>query len=176
MDTAALSLQGQRAPLAPAPLPALLPKLWRDPHTVPAEEIKAIIARLEEACALYPESPDLRTCLGMAHAVNYDAYRSMDAFEAARAMAPEYFWAQYKFAELLYRLRALPRAEEETMRALQLAEDGHQIEMARKQLQEIRRLIREGTQKPAWTKPLGRPASWLMVVAAAMMLAVKIFH
>lgn len=176
METAFLSVNNQRAPLAPAPLPVLMPKLWRDPHTVPPEEIKAIITRLEEACALYPDSPDLRTCLGMAHAVNYDAYRSMDAFEAARAMAPEYFWAQYKFAELLYRLRALPRAEEETARALQLAENGYQIEMARKQLQEVRRLIREGTQKPAWTKPLAKPASWLMVMAAALMLMVKMFH
>lgn len=176
MNTAVIPSSNERAPLAPAPLPALMPKLWRDPHTVPAEEIKAIIKRLEEACAAYPDSPDLRTCLGMAHAVNYDAYRSMDAFEEARAMAPDYFWAQYKFAELLYRLRALPRAEEETSRALQLAEDDYQIAMARKQLQEIRRLIREGTQKPAWKKPLDRPASWLVLMAAALMLAVKIFH
>ena len=50
----------------------------------------------------------------MAHAVNYDVYKSMDALEDARAVDPENFWAQLKYAELHYRLRALNRAEEET--------------------------------------------------------------
>ena len=70
-----------------------------------------------------PQSADLRTCLGMAHAVNYDVYKSMDALEDARAVDPDNFWAQLKYAELHYRLRALDTAEEETRRALELADD-----------------------------------------------------
>lgn len=83
----------ERAPLAPASLPVLLPTLWRDPHSVAPEQLKDIVARLETACAQYPESADLRTCLGMAHAIGYDAYRSQDAFEQARLLDPQNFWA-----------------------------------------------------------------------------------
>jgi hypothetical protein len=160
-----------RALQAPAPLP--IP--WRDPHTVAPEELTTIIRSLEAACAADPQSADLRTCLGMAHAMNHDAYASMDAFEEARRISPEHFWAQYKFSELLYRLRALPRSEEETLHALRLATNGTEMALARRQLQEIRRLIREGTQKPAWTKPLGQPAGWLLLfaIAASFMVVMR---
>ncbi len=47
------------APLAPASLPVLLPKLWRDPHTVEPAELQAIIRQLEAACAAHPDSADL---------------------------------------------------------------------------------------------------------------------
>ena len=164
------ALTPARAPLAPAALPQLLPALWRDPHTVPAEELKGIIRRLETACAEHPESPDLHTCLGMAHAMNHDAYKSMDVLESARDMAPEHFWSQAKLAELFYRLRALSRAEQETLRALDLAQDPWQAALVRRQLQEIRRLMREGTQKPAWTKSLTHPAAWLLFGLAATCL------
>ena len=60
----------------------------------------------------------------MAYAMNYEAYKSMDALEAARKIDPEHFFAQFKYAELLYRLRALPRAQEETERAVRLARNG----------------------------------------------------
>ena len=99
----------------------------------------------------------------MAHAMNYDVYKSMDALEAARGTRPGHFFAQLKYAELHYRLRALMRAEEETLKALDLAGNAWELSLARKQLQEIRRLMREGTQKPEWTKPLTAPALWLLV-------------
>lgn len=157
-----------QALFAPAPY-APLPILWRDPHTVEPEELKAIIQRLEAACAEQPESADLRTCLGMAHAMNYDAYQSMDALEAARKLNPESFWAQYKFAELHYRLRALAFSEQETLKALNLATNGIEAGLARRQLQEIRRLMREGTQKPQWSKPLGTATRWSMAVIMALL-------
>ncbi len=91
------------------------------PHNVSPGELSAYIQQLEQACLDNPRSADLRTCLGMAHAVNYDVYKSMDALEDARAVDPENFWAQLKYAELHYRLRALNRAEEETRRAADLA-------------------------------------------------------
>jgi hypothetical protein len=171
--TVALSTpNSERAPLAPA---SPLPVLWRDPHTVAPEEVLAIIARLEAACLEQPTSADLRTCLGMAHAMNYDAYRSLDALLEARSLDPSSFWAQYKFSELHYRLRALPFAEKETLKALNLATNGLESALARRQLQEIRRLIREGTQKPEWSKPLGGAALWaglaitaLLVIAAVL--------
>ena len=78
--------------------------------------------------------------------------------EAAKALEPGHFLAQLKYAELLYRLRALPRAEQETQKALELAANGWELGLARRQLQEIRSLRREGTQRPAWTRSLVGPA------------------
>ena len=153
----------------------VLPIPWRDPHTVEPEELQQYIGMLEQACVEHPANADVRTCLGMAHAMNYDVYRSMDALEEARRIEPENFFSQLKFAELHYRLRALERAEEETRKAVDLAGNAWELSLARKQLAEIRRLKREGTQKPAWTQPLTAPSVMLvlMIVIAGILLAWK---
>ena len=147
-----------------------LPVPWRDPHTVPPGELSSYICALERACLDHPTSADLLTVLGMAHAVNYDVYKSMDALEAATSLDPSNFWAQLKYAELHYRLRALTHAEELTVTALNLATNGWQLSLARKQLQEIRRLSRDSTRNVAWNKPLTGP----VVVLAVMMLVVAV--
>ncbi len=147
-----------------APLPVVP---WRDPQTVSPAELLGYIQRLEKACLEQPQSADLRTCLGMAYAVNYEVYKSMDALEAATSIAPTHFWAQLKYAELHYRLRALSRAEEETLKAVELAENAWQLSVARKQLQEIRKLSHESIRNITWNKPLTAPAlvfSLMMVV------------
>ena len=64
------------------------------PANIPPGELTAYIQHLEAACLENPRSADLRTCLGMAHAVNYDVDRSMAALEDARAVNPDNFWAQ----------------------------------------------------------------------------------
>src|SRR5579872_1871295 len=109
----------------------------------------------------------------MAYAMNYDAYKSMDALEAACQINPISFWAQFKYAELHYRLRALTKSEEETRRALELATNSLEVSLARKQLQEIRRLLREGTVKPALARSLAVPALALaaMFATACLMAA-----
>lgn len=145
---------------------------WRDPHTVSPDRLAGYIAMLEQACLEHPRNADLRTCLGMAHAMNYDAYRSMDALQEAVRIEPENFYAQLKYSELLYRLRTLIRAEDETLKALDLAANSWQVSLARKQLAEIRRIKREGTQKPAWTKSLGRPALVLAGIFIVLALAI----
>ncbi len=162
---APLPLQPREAAVGPA-----IPVPWRDPHNVPAEDLKAYIQKLEQACLANPGSADLRTCLGIAHAVNYDVYRSMDALEEAIAIAPAHFWAQLKYAELHYRLRALPEAEREATRAVELAENAWQLTLARKQLQEIRKLNRDSTRNIPWSKPLTTPT----LVLSAMFLAVAV--
>ena len=133
-----------------------------------AEYIRA----LEAACDRDPCSADLRTCLGMAYAMNYEVYKSMDALELAVQLAPEHFFAQLKYAELHYRLRALVRAEQETLKAMDLAANPWELNLARKQLQEIRKLMREGTQKPEWTRPLTAPALLLLAMTLVLCLAV----
>lgn len=101
--------------------------------------------------------------------MNYQVYASMDALENACRLDGDHFYAQFKYAELLYRLRALPRAERETSRAISLAMNPGELMAARRQLSEIRRLIREGTQKPEWNKPLKAPG--LTVLALFIVLS-----
>ena len=88
-------------------------------------------------------------------------------------MDPQHFFAQLKLSELFYRLRALVRAEQETLKAIELAGNSWELSLARKQLQEIRRLHREGTQKPEWTKPLTAPAIFLAVMTVVLCLLVN---
>jgi hypothetical protein len=108
----------------------------------------------------------------MAYAMNYEVYKSMDALELAVRREPEHFFAQLKYGELHYRLRALACAERETLKAADLASNSWELSLARKQLQEIRKLMREGTQKPEWTKPLASPAWWLVAITVILSLAV----
>src|SRR2546426_9681981 len=156
----------QSAPLRLPPVP------WRDPNTVSPARLAEYIRTLETACDENPRSADLRTCLGMAYAMNYEVYKSMDALELAVTLEPDHFFAQLKYAELHYRLRALLRAERETLKAIDLAGNGWELSLARKQLQEIRKLMREGTQKPEWTKPLTAPALFLLVMTVFLCLVV----
>ena len=176
MATAASSFElvrtGQSVMNTPAGPVRVLPIPWRDPHTVEPEELKDYIAILERACLENPENADFQTCLGMAHAMNFDVYKSMDALEEAVRSEPNYFFAQMKYAELHYRLRALIKAETETIRALELAEVPWEYALARKQLQEIRSLMRSGTQKPEWTKSLKPPALALVLMTVILSLLV----
>jgi len=155
---------GNRSLLPPVP--------WRDPHTVSAEKLQEYIRALEQACADNPASADVRTCLGMAYAMNYDAYKSMDALEAACKINPHSFWARFKYAELHYRLRALHKSEEEMLHALELATNSFEVSLARKQLAEIRRLMREGTVRPSLGRSLAAPGLILSAVSIALALAV----
>ncbi len=158
-------LQPQAQTLPPMP--------WRDPHTVPPEVLAGYIERLEQSCLDNPQSADLRTCLGMAYAVNYEVYKSMDALEAATSIDPVHFWGRLKYAELHYRLRALQRAEEETLKAVDLAQNGWQLSIARKQLQEVRQMNRESIRNVTWDKPLTMPAivvSLMVAVTFAVMM------
>lgn len=156
-----------------APAPVRLPPVpWRDPHTVEPGELAGYIRALEIACSENPLSADLRTCLGMAYAMNFEVYKSMDALERAVELAPGGFFAQLKYAELHYRLRALIRAERETLKAATLASNPWELSLARRQLQEIRKLMREGSQKPEWTRPLAAPALCLLAMFVMFSLAV----
>jgi hypothetical protein len=163
-------MTGELTQTSPVRLP---PVPWRDPHTVSPARLADYIRTLEKACAENPGCADLRTCLGMAYAMNYEVYKSMDALEAAVHLQPDHFFAQLKYAELNYRLRALIRAEQESLKAVELAADPFELSLARKQLQEIRRLMREGTQKPEWTKSLAAPAWCLLALVLVLCLAVS---
>jgi len=152
----------------PPSRPSLPPVPWRDPYSVNSKDLAAYIRQLEAACLENPRSADLRTCLGMAHAVNYDVYKSIDALEEARSIDPENFWAQLKYAELHYRLRALNRAEEETRQAADLATNPFQLAIARKLMKDIRELQHSSIRNVEWSKPLTVPALVLTAMFVVM--------
>jgi hypothetical protein len=148
---------------------ARLPALpWRDPQSVPPEKLAELIVSLKQACAREPQNAALRTCLGMAHAMNYDVYASMAALEAAIAIAPRDFLARLKYGELFYRLRVRNRAEKETLCALELACSRSELSLARKQLAQIRQLDKGGASRPEWTKSLRLPATALVALLFAV--------
>jgi hypothetical protein len=107
----------------------------------------------------------------MAYAVNYDVYKSLDALGAATSLDPTHFWAQMKLAELQYRLRALVLAEQETLKAVDLAQNTWQLSLARRQLQEIRAMSRASTRNVTWDKPLTIPALVLSGMVLLMFVA-----
>src|SRR4051812_5637445 len=108
LDLVGVSRPWNGAVERPSRLPAVP---WRDPNTVDRNELRSHIAVLEKQCLEQPRNSDLRVCLGMAHAMDFNVYQSMDRLEEARTLDPESFIAQMKYAELLYRLRVLHRAE-----------------------------------------------------------------
>ncbi|MDQ2945715.1 MAG: hypothetical protein M3Y27_07205 [Acidobacteriota bacterium] len=167
MSTALQPIRTVQYPALDRPL-RTLPVPWRDPHTVLPAELKAYIGFLERTCEEQPLSADLRTCLGMAYAMNYDVYKSMDTLETAVKLDDMHFFAQMKYSELLYRLRALERAEAETVKAVNLAGNGWELSIARKQLQDIRQKRRDGSQKPEWNKPLKAPAIALVALVTIL--------
>ena len=167
MSTALVPTVAAVAPLTRGPL--AVP--WRDPHSVSKTDLTAYISKLEAACLANPHSADLRTCLGVAHAVNFDVYKSMDALEDALQVDPDNFWAQLKYAELHFRLRALNRAEEETRRAAELATTPLQLAIARQQMKEIRALLHTCVRNVHWTKPLTVPALTLSAMIVVMFVA-----
>jgi len=147
---------------------SLPPVPWRDPYSVSKTDLVAYIERLKAACLAEPDNADLRTCLGMAYAVGLDVYKSMDALEEARLIDPQNFWAQLKYAELHYRLRALNRAEQETRRAAELATNPFQLAIARKQMKEIRELQHSSIRNVEWTKPLTAPTLAFLAMIGLM--------
>jgi tetratricopeptide (TPR) repeat protein len=174
-STATTAIQVRPEALAPRFGPSRLPAFpWRDPHSVPPEQLAEFIASLKQACARNPDNADLRTCLGIAYAMNYQVYPSMDALEEARRIEPQNFFAQLKYSELLFRLRVIDRAEQETLAALNLAGNNWEMSLARKQLSEVRQLRHKGMVRPHWTKSLKAPViaflflllgiSWMYIV------------
>jgi len=158
--------------LTPSPVSSLPAVPWRDPHTVSPPDLAAYIGALERRVRENPDSPELWTALGMAHAVNYDVVRSMNALQTATEVEPSHFWARLKHGELHYRLRALDMAEGETLKAVAFAGNALQLSMARKQLKEIRALNPQRVRRDAPASAWGRALflSMLLMIAVAVLI------
>jgi hypothetical protein len=148
---------------------------WCEPHTVGPEQLQQYISMLEHACEQHPRNADFQTCLGLAHEMNCDVHRSMDALHEARRIEPGNFFTQLKFAELHWSVGALDRAEKETLKAADLAGDAWELSLAREQLAEVRNLQGKHTQKLPPTRSLTVPAAivLLMTLIGGILLAWK---
>jgi tetratricopeptide (TPR) repeat protein len=138
----------------------------RSTQKMPQTKLTEYIQMLEKACQRDPRSADLRTCLGIAQAKNDDLHNSMRSFEQAIRVDSKHFYARFKYAEMLYRLRNLPRAQEETRKAVELAHGNWQLSMAFRQLEEIGSLLLQSP--PDQYRPLKNPALALFVLLTTL--------
>ena len=93
----------------------------------------------KQACLDNPQSADLRTCLGMAYAVNYDVYKSMDALEdGARRRSGRTSGRSSSTPSCTTGSARSTVAEKETRRPSIWRRTAGSSRVARKQLQEIR--------------------------------------
>ena len=76
----------------------------------------------------------------MAYAVNYDVYKSMDALEDARRDRSRTSGRSSSTRSCTIGCARSNSAEEETLKALDLADNPLQLAIARRQMQEIRQL------------------------------------
>lgn len=134
----------------------LLLRMFRDPRVLEPKERGDLIAQLRTAVELDPRVPELRVLLGMALCVDLQAQEALEHLREATRQAPDCFIARLKFGELLMRLRICGQAAEETQKAVRLAANGLQAELARKQAAVIRTMLREGIERGGYGSPLSR--------------------
>jgi hypothetical protein len=128
-------------------MPKLLQRMFRDPRVLEQEERKDLIVRLRQAVKLAPHVPEVRVLLGMALCVDLQAQDALEELRTAAKQAPDCFIAHLKFGELLMRLRIVEQATEETQKAVKLAVNAVQSDLARKQATTIRAMMREGIER-----------------------------
>jgi hypothetical protein len=142
------------ARVSEATQPILL-RMFADPRTLEKEEVVALVAELREAVGRHPQMANLRVLYGMALCVNLEVHKATAELEEAVRLAPTSFIAQLKMGELWMRLRVCRRAEEHTLQAARLAQNGAQSELARRQAASIRTMLREGIERDGNLIPSG---------------------
>jgi len=152
--------------------PAFPSGRWKSPEKTATQRLLQYIAYLENACRKSPESADLQTCLGMAHAKNDDVYLAKLAFENALRLEPEHFFAQLRYAELYCRFGAYPRAEFEAERAAQLARNRCDAAMVRRlsdQIRSERRVEESGRELVSLCRPFAICLAIVLLVAVTLL-------
>lgn len=128
-----------------------LQRMFRDPRVLQPEERKDLIVSLREAVELAPRVPEVRVLLGMALCVDLQAQEAMEEMREAVSQAPDSFIARLKFGELLMRLRICDQAAEHTQKAVELAANDVQADLARRQATTLRTMRREGIERGVFT-------------------------
>ena len=154
-DSGALVPSATATALAQVPEKArgLLLRMFADPRVLVPVERTELVEGLRESVAAYPEVADLRVLLGMALCVNLDVQEAMEELREGVRLAPNSYVAQLKMGELWMRLRVCKKAEEHTRRAALLAQNGAQVELARRQAAAIREMLRQGIERGGYRGP-----------------------
>jgi len=139
--------------LVPKQAQGPLLRMFADPRVLAKQERVDLVKHLRECVAAYPKNADLRVVLGMALCVNLEAQAAMEELGEAVALAPDSFIAHLKAGELWMRLRVMPKAEDHTRQAAQLAQNLAQAEMARRQAATIREMRRGGIERSGYRTP-----------------------
>ena len=159
-DALVLTANEQNPPALPAvlatPVKNLLGKMFRDPRILEIEERADLITQLREAVGLAPQVTEIRVLLGMALCVDLQAQQAMQELREAIRMEPDNFIAQLKLGELLMRLRVCDQASDHTRQAARLASNAIQAELARRQAEKIRTMMREGIERGGYASLLAR--------------------
>lgn len=142
------------SPLVPAAGRPLLARMFSDPRSLERAEQTELVAILRQAVESHPGQAELRVLLGMACCTASDPQPALEELQTATELAPDYFLARLKLGELCMRLRMVDRAESETREASLLASHPLQIELARRQSQQIREMRRGGLLRPSLSWPL----------------------
>jgi tetratricopeptide (TPR) repeat protein len=140
------------------------------PQSASPEALAQVIRDLEWQCRECPGSAELHVRLGMAHAMNFDAVRSVESLEAALAADPNHFEARLQYAGMQARLGHPDRAEEEAAAALELATAAEEVAAARRLVEEAQRLKRENRPARVAGKSLWLPLLALLLILAALRL------
>ena len=150
-----LAAAGPSLPLALLPVPAqgLLLRMFANPNVLAKEERVELVSELRSLVEQHPDVADLRVVYGMALCVNLDAHAAIEELGEAVSLAPDSFIAHLKMGELWMRLRVMSKAEDHTRQAALLARNIAQAELARRQAQTIRTMIREGIERSGYRTP-----------------------
>lgn len=139
----------------------LLLRMFADPYVLEKDQKTALVSRLKECVARFPQVSELRVLLGMALCVNYDVHSAIEELRESVRLAPNSFIAHLKLGELWMRLRVCDKAEEHTRIASLLAQNLAQAELARRQAAGIRTMKREGIERGGYKLPFSSMFSLL---------------
>ncbi len=149
----AVSSQPLALPFVPVETQVLLRRMFADPRILEKDEKEYLVAQLGECVEQCPKVSELRVLYGMALCVNLEVQDAMEELGEAVSLAPDSYIAHLKMGELWMRLRVMPKAEDHTQRAAQLAQNMAQSELARRQAATIRTMKREGIERDGYRKP-----------------------
>jgi tetratricopeptide (TPR) repeat protein len=126
-------------------------RMFRDPRLFEKQERGELIAQLRNAVDIAPHMPEVRVLYGMALCVDLQAQEALEQMREAVRQAPDSFIARLQFGELLMRLRICDQAAEHTQKAAELACNGVQSDLARRQAATIRTMRREGVEQGGYS-------------------------
>ncbi len=138
----------------------------------PAAAVVALTSALEHA----PNLPDVHVALGVAYAMTSRIYPAIDHLTHATELEPENFHAQFKLAQLYFKLRVPAKGYESSRCALDCAGSLDERRLIAELLRQERQRERDGIARPWFQKAFSRSALWLAATGTAAVLFALLLH